>query len=107
METDMDIIKSWLHEANAMGVSYHAQPNRLLWPWPLDVKVDDVIERNESLAIWDHGIVFTYSSELPPDTLVMVKRINDRYEEPWVTIRVTISKKGDKGNYLIEGVFDE
>jgi len=107
METDLDIKKSWLHEAKAMGVSYHPQPDRLFWPWSMDVKVDGLIEHNESRAIWDFGIVFTYSSELPPDTVIMVKRINDRYEEPWVAIRVTSSKKGFKGKYVIEGVFDE
>ena len=107
METDSDTKQSWLYEAKAMGVSYYGQPSRYLWPWPIDVKVGDVIEHNESRAIWDFGIVFTYSRELPPDTLVMVKRINDRYEEPWVAIRVTSSNKGDKGNYLLDGIFDE
>ena len=91
METDMDIKQSWLHEAKAMGVSYYAQPDRYLWPRPIDFKVGDVIEKNESRAIWEHGIVFTYSTELPSDTLIMVKRINDRYVEPWVVIRVTSS----------------
>jgi len=107
METDIEIKQHWLHEARAMGVSYHAQPDKYLWPWPMDVKVGGVIEHNESRAIWDFGIVFTYSRELPPDTVIMVKRINDRYKEPWVAIRVTVSKKDSKGKYIIEGVFDE
>ena len=107
MKTDLDIKHHWLHEANAMGVTYPGRPDRLLWPWPMNVKVGDVIEENESHAIWELGIIFTLSTDLPTDSLVMVQRINDRYEEPWVAIRITSSKQGDDGKYIIEGKFDD
>jgi len=107
MSSIKSIKQHLLHEAKTMDVAYPEQPDRLMWPWLLDVQVRDVTEKTESLAIWEHGIIFIFSTEIPPNSLVMVRRIVDLDEEPWVAIRVTSSKKSDDGKYIIEGLFNE
>ena len=104
MESSENIKQQWLHEARVMGVPYLADPERMLWSWPMDVRVSDALQKNESRAVWEHGVIFIYSVELPPNTLAKLKRINGRFEEPWVPVLVTSSIKTAE-MYTIEAVF--
>ena len=105
MTTLQRTAQGWFDEGVATDIVDHENPDRFVWPWAVEIVINDTIEYAQSTAVWEGGVVLQTSRDLPIDSAICVRR-SRKNGEPWVGLRVEASTRKEDGKFIVDAVLD-
>ena len=105
MTTIQQIARAWFNEGVATDIVDHENPDQFVWPWAVEIAINDTIEYAQSVAVWEGGVVLQTGRDLPIDSAIRVRRLREN-REPLVGLRVEATTRNEDGKFIVYAVFD-